>query len=521
MRPTKYYQRGVVKVEHGSNAVKGEGTYWLTGIGALPKDGFTFTTDKIDYYIIKEISEDGALTLDKPYQSASRKTSYLIATGKTVASDSPVGSDVTALAESAKQSAKESAESAKASAESAASSGESEANALASELKAKKWAEEDHGVPVETGMYSAKHHAIESLANATATAADAEAAVSAKNEAVASKNVTLEKAAQVAADREAVNGFRADVETRQADVIARQTDVKERQANVADMQANTASLAAQVEGDAATVLQDKNIVLAAKTEVKAAEANVEALEVETEGHKNVAAAEADASEAAKTAALAAKAGAELAKAGANDALDLAVVAKETALDAARRAENSAAAMTGAMIEMGGTDLSSGVAPEPLVDANGQKRSSFWKVVGAGVVAGVEYGVGDSIVYTLSTDSYYKIDNTESVTSVNGQQGVVSITPENIGALKTSGGAISGNLAVAGNVSVGSGSLLVEGLAFVEVTGAQVTVGSAGRSFNISGSNLTINNTHRIFHQGNLPTINDVVGALSVDFGRVD
>ncbi|MEC6796771.1 tail fiber domain-containing protein [Photobacterium sp. S4TG1] len=109
-----------------------------------------------------------------------------------------------------------------------------------------------------------------------------------------------------------------------------------------------------------------------------------------------------------------------------------LTAKEAAVEAARRAELAAASLSGAMLEQGGIDLSSGVTPEPLVDINGAKRACFWKVTVAGTVNGIEYGVDDSLVYSASMDTYYKIDNTESVTSINGQRGVVVLSKNDVG-----------------------------------------------------------------------------------------
>lgn len=57
----------------------------------------------------------------------------------------------------------------------------------------------------------------------------------------------------------------------------------------------------------------------------------------------------------------------------------------------------------------------------------------WKVTASGTAGGIELGVGDSLIYTTHSSSYYKIDNTESVSSVNGHKGVVTLTPADINA----------------------------------------------------------------------------------------
>ncbi|EGR1951292.1 hypothetical protein D2H50_16885 [Vibrio parahaemolyticus] len=105
---------------------------------------------------------------------------------------------------------------------------------------------------------------------------------------------------------------------------------------------------------------------------------------------------------------------------------------EAAREAADRAEIAAATLTGALVELGNADLSTGVYPEPYTDLNGQVRSCFWKVIKGGTVSGIEYGVGDTLVYSETLEDYYKIDNTESVTSVNGHKGAVTLTKDDVG-----------------------------------------------------------------------------------------
>ncbi|ENU5815588.1 phage tail fiber protein [Vibrio fluvialis] len=107
---------------------------------------------------------------------------------------------------------------------------------------------------------------------------------------------------------------------------------------------------------------------------------------------------------------------------------------ETAAEAARRAEVAAATLTGALVELGYADLSGGAYPDPYTDLNGQVRSCFWKVNVAGTVNGIDYGIGDTLVYSETLKDYYKIDNTESVTSVNGRKGAVTLSAADVGAL---------------------------------------------------------------------------------------
>ncbi|AUV61903.1 tail protein [Pseudomonas phage Littlefix] len=90
------------------------------------------------------------------------------------------------------------------------------------------------------------------------------------------------------------------------------------------------------------------------------------------------------------------------------------------------AVDAASAITGALIEYGSIDLSSNTYPPK------PNNAGFWKVTVGGVVDGIDYGVGDTLVYSKTEDQFYKIDNTESVSSVNGETGVVVLTKASIG-----------------------------------------------------------------------------------------
>lgn len=121
----------------------------------------------------------------------------------------------------------------------------------------------------------------------------------------------------------------------------------------------------------------------------------------------------------------------------NDTLTIkgqAETAKVDAEAAATRAENAATAAAGGMVDGGSADLSGGVYPAPL-QAGGQSVTTLWKVTVGGTVGSDTYGVGDTLVYSKTLDSYYKIDNTEAVTSVNGKSGVVSLVAADLPTLQ--------------------------------------------------------------------------------------
>lgn len=85
---------------------------------------------------------------------------------------------------------------------------------------------------------------------------------------------------------------------------------------------------------------------------------------------------------------------------------------------------------GAIIVNGGpVDLSGGVYPAA------PEYSTLWKVTVGGTVAGAQgdtYGVGDTLMYAAQQALFYKIDNTESVSEVNGQTGAVTLGKADVG-----------------------------------------------------------------------------------------
>lgn len=87
------------------------------------------------------------------------------------------------------------------------------------------------------------------------------------------------------------------------------------------------------------------------------------------------------------------------------------------MEEAKLARNQATeAATGSSILV---DLSGGTYPPKPIGIGG-----VWKVVSGGVVDGITYVVGDTLVYSEPTDVFYKIDNAVSVTSVAGKAGAV-------------------------------------------------------------------------------------------------
>lgn len=89
---------------------------------------------------------------------------------------------------------------------------------------------------------------------------------------------------------------------------------------------------------------------------------------------------------------------------------------------------AAGSLTGSIVDGGPIDLSGNVYPSKPA------YSTLWKVQVGGTVPGADgdtYGAGDTLMYTKDQGIFYKIDNTENVSSVNGQTGVVVLTKASI------------------------------------------------------------------------------------------
>lgn len=287
---------------------------------------------------------------------------------------------------------------------------ESETNALKSALQAAQEVERAHAVMRIDIVNEAKKQADRSYQEAERAQSSAQLLQIAKKSAQQFANDSLVTKQQVLERG-------ADVEHSQQQ-IQEQVDISARHIQLAQHSAVTTSESATVATQKASVaLQQASIA-----EQQAANALVSAnnAEVSADAAQSSAAIALDKSNVSTEKAVSVSLG-----------LSQTLTAKETAVKAARRAELAAASLSGAMLEQGGIDLSSGIAPLPLIDINGEKRACFWKVTVAGTVNGIEYGIDDSLVYSASMDAYYKIDNTESVTSINGKRGVVLLSKEDI------------------------------------------------------------------------------------------
>ncbi|WP_439835061.1 tail fiber domain-containing protein [Aeromonas caviae] len=323
-------------------------------------------------------------------------------------------SSATAAADSATAAA--SSATAAAGSASAAKTSETNANtkasaAATSAVSAQKWADNAVDSAVTTGKFSALHHATKASESAAAAAASA--------------NTSLAKASEASGH-----------------------------ASSASTSASTATTKA---GEAATGASTATTKAAAAASSATSAAN--------------------SATAAANSATAAANSATAASNSASSASSSKTAAASSAADAAASAQAAREAMyvsTGALIEAGEIDMSGGTYPAPLTDAAGKDLACFWKVTTAGISSldGVDYEVGDTLVYSSASKKFYKIDNTESVQSVNGMKGAVRLTAADVGALAaTATAAAAAKLATARTITIagdGTGSASFDGTSNVSI-----------------------------------------------------
>lgn len=276
---------------------------------------------------------------------------------------------------------------------------------------------------------------IDAKANAQASAdrakaseiAAAASAVQASDEATKAANQATDAAASAAAALASKNAAAVSQNAANNSAISAKGD--------ADRAAASATAAAGSQTAAATeAVAANNSATAAKT----SETNAKNSETNAAGSASAAATSATNAGSSAAAAATSATNANTAKTGAEAARDLAekwasnpedqVVqnGKYSAMHWAKKAETYAGSVVGVISDQGAWDASGGVYPSK------PSNSTFWKVTVAGVVGGIDYGVGDTLMFSLALDDFYKIDNTEAVTSVNGMTGAVTVTKSHVG-----------------------------------------------------------------------------------------
>lgn len=328
-------------------------------------------------------------------------------------------SEAASSSTSAASSATSAASSATAAASSATAAKASETNAntkasaaATSATSSQKWAENAVDSAVTTGKFSALHHATKASESAAAAASSA--------------STSLSKASEASGHASSASTS-ASTATTKASEAATSASTATSKATAAASSATSAASSATSSSNSATAAAN-SATAAAKSATAASSSKTEA-----------------ASSAAEAAA------------------------------SAQAAREAMYVSTGALIEAGDIDMSSGSYPSPLTDAAGKTLACFWKVTKAGVstVDSVDYEVGDTLVYSSASKKFYKIDNTESVQSVNGMKGPVRLTAADVGALGATAVAVAAvKLATARTISItgdGTGSASFDGTGNVSIS----------------------------------------------------
>lgn len=297
----------------------------------------------------------------------------------------------------------------------------SEIAANASKVASK--ASQDAAKMSELAAYSSE---LSSLASAEASEASKTAAKAAETNAIANSTSSYNYS-------ELARGYANAAEVSKGESIQAASD-SSTSASASLSSAN----AAKVSEDAAKASQVAS--KASETASKASENASKASELAAKTSETTAIAKAT-----QTAADAVKTGNDVVQSAANAAL--AEAAKEDSLAIA-------ATLTGGIIDKGAWDASTGVFPakptRPLPEGGTALVSAFWKVTVAGTAGGISFLVGDDLRFSASTDSFYKVDNTDAVASVQGKTGAVTLSASEVGALSTPTGTFSiGKVILAG------------------------------------------------------------------------
>lgn len=142
----------------------------------------------------------------------------------------------------------------------------------------------------------------------------------------------------------------------------------------------------------------------------------------------------------------------------------------------------------------------------------------------------DWQVGDWAIFNGSV--WQKVDNTDAVTSVNGQTGAVVLAVANIagavpntvnvlaGGLLTGGGALTGNVTISldsvpsGNVS-GLGTMATQNANAVAITGGSVTANVTSNNVNLTGTTSAT----ATFATSSLPLVPE--GYITIQIGGVN
>ncbi|MDG2790917.1 hypothetical protein P7M42_07235 [Vibrio parahaemolyticus] len=220
----------------------------------------------------------------------------------------------------------------------------------------------------------------------------------------------------------------------------------EANAEFAQVAAETAQANAQIAESGSISARDDSVTAklaseAARNTALAAQTGAEAAETAAQTHASDANAAKVAAQTAQANAETAQSAAETAEANAQASASSAATSAQSASDDAARAEAAANTAVNTLSAKGDWDASTGVYPTPTPNS-----ADFYQISVAGTMTGaqgsMQANIGDQLYWNVDKAIWYKIDNTDHVISVNGQEGTVVLDHTDVGALGATENAVS-------------------------------------------------------------------------------
>ncbi|WP_404764624.1 tail fiber protein [Vibrio alginolyticus] len=260
--------------------------------------------------------------------------------------------------------------------------------------------------------------------NAKASELDAEAAATAAQTAQ-----SLAETAQAGAETAETNAETAQSLSEAAQAAAEIAETNAEIAEAGSIAARdgsvTAQLAAEAARDAAQTARTGAETAASNSQASASGANSAKVAAQT----------------AQANAETAQSAAETAEANAAASASSAAASASSASTDAARAEAAANTAVNTLSARGDWDASTGVYPTPTANT-----ADFYQISVAGTMTGSQgsmtANIGDQLYWNVDKAVWYKIDNTDHILSVNGQEGAVVLDHTDVGALGATQNAVS-------------------------------------------------------------------------------
>ncbi|CAL9969658.1 hypothetical protein VPHD260_0020 [Vibrio phage D260] len=358
-----------------------------------------------------------------------------------VSENNAAASEAAALASENAAAASESAAlaSENAAATSEANAATSEANALASEnaaatSEANAATSESNASDSEAAALASENAAAAS--EAAALASENAAATSESNAATSETNAANSAAAALASEN-AADSSETNAANSAAAALASKNAAATSESNAATSESNAATSESNAAASALAASNSEDAAQESETNAAASAASALASKnAAATSESNAATSESNAAGSASSALSSKNAAAASASAAATSEAN-AAVSETNAANSAQEAADSAAAAASALRPRGDWDASSGNFPIPTLVPD--ERADFYQISVGGTMTDsnpaqpdVTVAVGDQLYWHLENDIWYKIDNTDQVTSVAGKQGAVVLNKTDVG-----------------------------------------------------------------------------------------